>query len=350
MPTVTSQFRSTSPEDSPAVATFLQRIFNIDPSLPVIAPGNLYWKNWEERSDWAGSRGYVITKKSAIVAHVTLVPLSCVAGQHRLKMIHPIDWAADPTSFASGSFLLAQVAQMVDAVVALGGSETAEKVLEALGFKTCGEVTKFARPLRPLRRLVGQTLRLNSRAQFARSLFWSLQAPSVQTQGWIASRVAPQQLGSQTVPWPRAGGGSVVFERTENSIAYFLKCPATAMELYSVAQEGSCRGYFLLAHAPGQTRIVDFYVDGESRESWRTLIQLAVVVAKRNPTAAEVVSVGSDSITRQALIDCGFHPRGDYALRLLPGKGVELPAGTIRFHMIDSDAAYLHTNQNLYWA
>src|ERR1022692_1278910 len=102
MPTMTSQFRSTSQEDSPAVAAFLQRIFDIDPSLPLIAPRHLYWKNWEERSDWAGSRGYVITKKSAIVAHVTLVPLSCVGGQRRLKMIHPIDWAADPMSFPSG--------------------------------------------------------------------------------------------------------------------------------------------------------------------------------------------------------------------------------------------------------
>jgi hypothetical protein len=223
-------------------------------------------------------------------------------------------------------------------------------VLAALDFKTCGEITKFVRPLRPLRRLAGQKPSLRMGAQFARSLLWSWQGPSVETQGWIASRIAPEQLRARAMPWPRAAEGTAIFERAEDTVAYFLKCPATPMELYSVAKDGSCRGYFLLAHAPGQTRIVDFYVNSEGRDSWRALIQLAVFVAKQNPTAAEVVSVGSDSVTRQALLDCGFHARGSSALRLLPGKGVELPTGPIRFHMIDSDAAYRHANQYAYWA
>jgi hypothetical protein len=351
MPAMTSQFRTTSPQDAPVVAAFLQRIFDIDPSLPLIAPRHLHWKCWEQRSDWAGSRSYVITKESAIVAHITIVPLSCVGGHQRLKMIHPIDWAADPMSFGSGSILLMQVAERVDAVVVMGGSEMAQKALVALGFKTCGEVMRFVRPLRPLRRLAGQKPSLRLGAQFARSLLWSLQAPSVRTQGWIASRVAPEQLISQSIPWPRSGEEAVIFERNPDTIAYFLKCPAMPMELYAVAKEdGSCRGYFLLAHAPGQTRIVDFYVDSEGREVWRALIELAVLQAKRNRTSAEVVSLGSDTVTRQALLDCGFHARGSFALRLLPAKGVELPAGPIRFQMIDNDAAYWHANKNDYWA
>jgi hypothetical protein len=120
------------------------------------------------------------------------------------------------------------------------------------------------------------------------------------------------------------------------------------MELYSIAKEGSDRGYFMLAYVPGQVRIVDFYVDSEDREAWRTAIELAVAQSGRNPTAAEVVSVGSDVFTRQALLDCGFHPRGSWVLRLRPGKGVELP--TIRFHLIDNDFAYLRGKGYTYWA
>jgi len=101
---------------------------------------------------------------------------------------------------------------------------------------------------------------------------------------------------------------------------------------------------------PGQARIVDFYIDSEDREEWRILIQLAARQARQNPAVAEVVSLGSDPVTRQALIDCGFHARGNSALRLLPGEGVELPSGPIRFHMIDSDAAYWHENKYAYWA
>ena len=110
------------------------------------------------------------------------------------------------------------------------------------------------------------------------------------------------------------------------------------------------RGYFLLANAPGQTRIVDSYVDSEDGEDWRALIQLAVSQAARNVDAAEVVSLGSDPTTCQALLDCGFHDRGKSALRLLSGKNVELGTGPIRFQMIDSDAAYWHQNENAYWA
>ncbi len=345
-----SEFRDTSPRDAPEVTSFLQRIFDLEPGLPLIAPRHLHWKCWEDRSDWAGSRGYVMVKENEIVAHGTVVPLSFVTGRQRLKMVHLIDWAADPKSVGSGVTLLKRIAQMVDAIVVTGGSEKTEKVLPALGLKICGEVTMFARTLRPLRRLAGQKLSPRAGAQFARSLLWWLQAPAVRTQGWTASRIAPEQLMSTALQWPRAGKGTAIFERTADTVAYFLKCPVTPMELYSVEKAGFSHGYFMLAHAPGQVRIVDFYVDSGARQDWSILIQLAVSQAMRNPAAAEVVSVGSDPVTRQALIDCGFHARGNSAMRILPGKGVELPAGPIRLQMIDSDAAYLHDNKSAFWA
>jgi hypothetical protein len=345
-----SEFRDTSPQDTPAVAAFLQRIFDIDASLPLIAPRHLHWKCWEERSDWPGSRGYVMTREGAITAHGAVAPLSCVSGQRHLKIVHVIDWAADPQSVGSGVTLMTRIARMVDGVLAVGGSEMTQKVLPTLGFKTCGEVTRFVRPLRPLGRVAGQKLSLRLGAQFARSLLWMLQAPSARIPGWTARRIAPDQLISEAMRWPRAVEGTAIFERTADLVAYFLRCPVAPMELYSVAKDGSDRGYFLLAQTPGQTRIVDFYVDSEDRESWRAAIQLAVAQARRNPAAAEVVSMGSDPLTRQALLDCGFHARGNLVLRLLPGKGVELPAGPIRFQMIDNDFAYLHSNKNTYWA
>src|ERR1700722_360646 len=109
-----SEFRDTSPQDAPAVAAFLQRIFDIDANLPLIVPRHLHWKNWEERSDWPGSRGYVMTREDAITAHGTVVPLSCVNGQQHLKIVHVIDWAADPKSVGSGVTLMTRIARMVD--------------------------------------------------------------------------------------------------------------------------------------------------------------------------------------------------------------------------------------------
>lgn len=346
-----SQFRSTTPQDAAAVAAFLQRVFGMDPGHPTVEPGHMYWKCWENRADWPGSRGYVMTKESEIVAHGSVVPLSCRCGDRRLKVIHLIDWAAEPKSVGSGVTLLKRIGQSVDAILVVGGSESTQKILPALGFKTCGQVTRYARPLRPLRRLAGQTnptWRLG--AQFARSLLWSWRAPAERVQGWEVCRIAPDQLVSAAIPWPKPGPKTAVFERTAEMMSYYLRCPATPMELYAVAKEGSVRGYFLTAFAPAQARVVDFWIDSGDRGDWRALVQLAVRQARQNHGVAEVVSVGSDPFTMQSLVDCGFHARGSDAMRMLACGGNALPETAIRFQMLDSDAAYLHNGGAEFWA
>ena len=183
---------------------------------------------------------------------------------------------------------------------------------------------------------------MRSIARAGRDVLWSLRAPSSRVRNWTSTRIVPEDLASAAIPWPHPTNETAIFERTPDAMAYYLKCPAAPMALYSVAKNGLVCGYFLLAGTPGQQRIVDFYANSDDREVWRILIELAVLQAKCNPDAAEVVSAGSDSVTRQALTDCGFHAKGSSPLRLLVKKGVEIPTGPIRFQMIDSDAGYLY--------
>ncbi len=338
-----SRFRPTTPDDALAVAAFLQRIFAIDADRPLVASDHLDWKYWQDCPGWVGSRGYVITKDGAITAHGAVVPLSCVIGGERLQLVHLIDWAADPKAVGSGVTLLKNIAAMADAVLIAGGSETTQKVLPALGFKDRGEVTKCALPLRPGRHWAEQKPSLRSAAKFARNLLWSWRAPSVAPNGWSASRAEPEQVAFEAVRWPS-------FERSAERFRYLVACPVASMELYSVSKEGKQRGYFMLAHVPGQVRIADFFADSEDPYDWRSVVELAVLQAKRDQDAAEVVALGSDELTTQALTDSGFRPRGQSAMRLLCRKGVELSAGTIQFQMIDSDAAYLHDGRVAYWS
>jgi hypothetical protein len=344
-----SEFRETSPQDAPAVRAFLQRIFEIDSDAPMIS-GLLHWKCWEPRSDWPGSRSYVLANGSELISHAAVMPLSCVNGQRRLSMVHLMDWAAEPKVVGCGVVLLKRISRMVDSVVSAGGSEMTQQLLPALGFKTLGEVTKFVRPLRPLRPMAGQRLTLRAGAQCARRLLWTLQAPSLRTSEWTVTRIAPEQLIPAALPWPRAKEGLTQCERSAQTLDYFLNCPPVGMELYLAAKSASVRGYFLLAYASGQARIADFHVDSEDPADWRALIQLAVSQARRNPDAAEIVSLGSDPVTRQALVDSGFHPRGGSTIRVWTAKGIEFPAGPFRFQMIDNDAASYHENKNFYWA
>ena len=338
-----SQFRATSPEDAGAVRAFLQRVFALDDSAPVVEPRHLHWKCWEERPDWPGSRGYVISRQGAIMAHGCVVPLSFQCGERRLKVVYLIDWAAEPGSVGSGAALLKRIGKMVDAILVVGGSDMTQKILPALGFKTRGQVTGFARPLHPLARLAGQKPTARLGAQFARSLRWTWTAPRQDLSGWEAHRVAPEDLASTAIPWPKPGSGVTIVERSPELMSYFLRCPAARMELYSVAKQASVRGYFLLAFPPAQARLVDCWIDSSDGGDWRALVQLAVRQARSNASVAEIVSVASDALIHQSLAGSGFHPRGDNPLRMLASRGAELPDTPVRFQMLDSDTAYLHT-------
>lgn len=346
----TSQFRATSPLDAAAITDFLERVFGIEPGLPVVDPRQLQWKCWEARPDWPGSRGYVITAETGILAHGCVVPLWCQCEDRRLRVINWIDWAADPKSVGSGVTLIKRVGRLVDAVLIVGGSETAQKILPVLGFKVCGQATGFVRPLRPLRRLAGQEPTWRLGAQFARSALWSWQAPRARVPGWEVRRIEPGELASAEIPWPKPAPGAAVFERTAELMRYYLRCPVAPMELYAVAKEGSVRGYFLLASAPAQARIVDFWTDSGDRRDWQALVQLAVLQARQNRSIAEVVSMASDAVTIQSLLDCGFHARGSAPIRLLACGGSALPNGPIRFQMLDGDAAYAHIGRPKFWA
>jgi hypothetical protein len=343
-----TEFRATTPEDAPAVAAFLERIFQSPPGLPYVAPAQLHWKNWEPHPDWQGShgsvsRGYVMTRDSAIVAHATVVPLTLLDGARRLRIAYPIDWAADPGVVGIGAALLNRLVQMVDALIVAGGTVMAQKVLPAMGAKTCGEIVNFALPLRPLHRLSSGAMNPREIARAGRAALWRLQASVGQPRGWSAMK-------SPSGPWPHAREGIALFERTNALMTYLLACPASPMEFQVASKEGSVRGYFLLSRTPGQTRIADFYADSEDPEDWRAVVRLAVAAAAEDGTVAEVAAFGSDPITRRALSDAGFRERGTSPIRLLPRKGVELPRMPIRLQMIDGDIAYLHANRPEYWA
>ena len=344
------QFRATSPADEDAVSSFLQRIWGRGPQEPGLEPRHLHWKNWLERPDWSGSRGYILTSQDEIVAHGTAVPLSFTAGGERYTIVHLIDWAAEPKSSGSGVALLKRMSQSADAMLTVGGSEMTQKILPALGFKVRGRAQRFVRPLRPLRRLTGQKLSARLGAQFARSLAWTWQAPRAQVDGWTMRRVTAEELVSQAIPWPKSSAGSMLFERTPALMAYYLRCPAARLEMHVVSKGGSTLGYFVLAFAPAQARIVDLWVDSADRGDWCALVQLAVQQACQDQQVAEVISMASDPAGSQAFLDAGFHPRGTDALFLLASNRRELPEVPITFRMLDGDAAYLRTGSPEFWA
>jgi hypothetical protein len=301
------------------------------------------WKYWQERHDWQGPRSYVMTRGSEILAHAALVPGMFATDAHRFRVIHLVDWAARPNATGAGVSLMKRVGRLADALLAIGGSTQTQKILPHLGFLPCGKAMSYVRTLRPLRILtpsVHNHWRLLPR--LVRSAYWTLTAPSIDTDGWHARRIASNETATISTVLPAPTRDMAVLERTESLLRYVLQCPGVPMELFALERDDAVRGYFLLGFAPGQARLVDCWMQSADPADWRALLNCAVAQAKRRSRVAEIVGWASDPMLSRCMLECGFHARGAQEVRLLAADKSNFPSATVRLQMLDDDSAYRH--------
>lgn len=339
--------RATTPEDGPEIVALMA-----DAGLrPNVEPQDLQWRYWQPRVDWTGPRSYVVSDGSAILAHSAFIPLSCERAGRRLKVAHLIDWAARPGEPGTGLMLMKHVATLTDALIGIGGSDASLKLFPHIGFRQCGVATRYVRTLHPLK-LLSDASRPNWRLlpRIARSTIWRLAAPRPDCGQWQSHRVSADQLAAFTLVFAKSSSAVTAFERTAGELRYMLSCPIVPMELFVLEQGGSPRGYFVLAFAGCQARLVGSWVDSDAPEDWRVLIQCAVHHAMQRKAIAELVTWGSDPILSACLEGCGFHPRSTIPVLVRGSKGIDLSGSTLRVQMLDSDAAYLTGEGDLLWA
>jgi hypothetical protein len=346
------QFRSTTSADESAIARFLQEAFDMNAAHPMLERRHMRWKYWEERDDWPGSRSYILANGEEILAHAAVIPGTCTWGQHRIRLLQVIDWAAKSGSVGTGMALMKRLGSLADGIVAVDGSEITLELLPVVGFKEHGTVvTSYVRPIRPLVRLTAASnLSWRLAPQVLRSVFWTMGAPLSSDKLWQSRRIRCDAIADASIPWPTSNSRIAVFERTAALISYMLRCPAACMELYAVEKEGRVRGYFLLAFVLAQARLIDCWVESDELSEWRAAVCLAVRQAKCANSIAEVVSFCSDPRLSDALLRSGFHARTARPLLLRAATGTRVPDVTIRFLMFENDAAYLHNGSNNFWA
>jgi len=340
-----SQFRATGPADAGAISLLMQQVFGMTPDDAVIDAQQMDWKYWRAHPGWEGSRSFVMEREGEVTAHGAVVPLTCVWGDRRLRMVHLIDWAARRNSTGAGIALLKRIGQMVDGIFIAGGSETALKILPALGFREIGKATRFALPLCPLAKLLDDSFgSWRPFARFARNLFWNLfwkmmRSSSRISPGWRVRKLSAGELAGVQFP-----ARKTLFERTVPEIAFFLACPAAPAEFYLVERDGAPRGYFVLSMAVNQCRIAEAWIESDD---WRTLYMLAIREAAANRNIFEIATAANNEMEIQALKEVGFKIRGQIPLLLWTpgGSGPD----SIRYQLVDGDAAYLHDGRNAFW-
>jgi hypothetical protein len=332
--------RPSTPADAAALASLFAEVgMGLD-------PGHLHWKYWQPRADWPRPRSFVIARGSELIAHAGIVPGTCAWGSRRETIIQVIDWVARAGP-GLGVMLMKHVAQMAGALVAIGGGPITRSILPHIGFRPAGTVTAYARPLFPLRilhtRPAWKLLPRLARAAWRRS------PPAKPGADWQVRRVGGDEVGQIAAVLPLPTHGSTVTQRNADQLRYVLTCPIVPMQLYAVSKAGRLRGYFLLALAPGQVRIVDCWVDSDESEDWRAMILCAVELAQHQPQAAEFVIWASDPLLATVLRGCGFYARFESPIQVRTSASNSVPEGPLRVQMLDSDAAFLYQGRNEYW-
>jgi hypothetical protein len=334
------RIRPSTPDDEPAIVA-LMRNAGLNPDA---VEGWLKWKYWQERLDWPGARSFVVASESEIFAHSGIVPGICIWNNHRATVIHMIDWAASRGMVGAGVAIMKHIRGLADALIGVGGSQYTRQAFRVFGLRPCGTTTLYVRALHPLLGLKDRGhWNWKTLPKLGRDALWALWAPTVHCDGWHAPRIAREQLLSIASVLPSARADMTVLERSIASLTYFLDCPIAPMVLHALEKNGERRGYFLLAFAAEQARLVDCWVDSEDPGDWRAMLNCAVHVALQTPGIAELATLASDPILSQCALQSGFRARWTEAVHILPKpESASIPTN-LRFQMLDSDAAYLQT-------
>lgn len=281
----------------------------------MFAAPHLHWRYWSRWGATSLARSHVLVKNHRIIAHAGALPLTCRAGGRALTLLHPFDWMSDPEAIGSGARLLLELARLVDGLIIVGGSEMTQRIAAPLGFRTLGEVSRYAAPLSP-----GAALDRDPNISIS-----------------LTPRPSEEDCrGTDPVaPW-------LAFDRTPERLADYLSCPTAAMAVYTVWRRDERLGGFLMSFVPGQARVAASW-STSSRDHDRVLLaRLARGQAKEHPGVDEVVCMTNDLAEQRALLAAGFELEGSVPLFLRTSARELDGEAQLRFQMLDGDVAFLH--------
>ena len=338
--------RPSRPEDAPGIVALMREAGLV----PHVDPDHLYWKYWQERADSADPRSFVLTDGRQLLAHGAAMPGVLRWGERRARVIHMIDWAARRDAVGAGVQLMKHVGGLTEFLFGVGGSAQTLKIMPLIGYRPCGAVVGYARPLSSLALLRRPTrARWKLAPRVARSALWRFAARARAVSNFSARRIGLDDLAPIAGVLPSEDGSLPFLERSPGFLRHALACPIAPVELHAVEHAGRICGYFVLSFVPGQARLVDWWIESRTPGARSALLALAVNHARARPGLAELVTWSSDPGIASALIDCGFRERLTLPIYFRASAGGGVPGQGVRVQMLDNDAFYLHFENDELW-
>jgi Acetyltransferase (GNAT) domain len=336
-------FRATTEADHEAIAELMTRVFGNESAALYHSRPHQYWKYWQPRAGWSEPRSYVLENGGKMLAHGCVWPMPVATRDRKWKGIYLIDWAADPAAPAGiGIVLLRRVAELGDAICAIGGSEMTRAIMPKIGFRAFNEMWTGARPLRPMAQiLTHQSRNWKLAARLVRNTAWRWNPWPAPPRGWSAEATTARQIPAEL--WPRPDSDFAVGSRDAEVFDYLAQSPWAKCALFRLDRDRAPAGYFCLTLAGRQARVADLWLTSRSAEDWAAALLVAAREARRLwREAAEITASASLPWSQEGLKLAGFRAISKDAILFYSRDGFAGEATRFHLQMLDSDFSFLH--------
>jgi hypothetical protein len=332
----------TTNQTLPELADFLLTIFRMGADAPFVRPEMTQWKYFRPRPDWTGPRSYLLVGGNQIAAHGCVVPATFRTPGGHVSAARIIDWAGSRHMPAAGVLVMRKLAQLTDVVLGVGGSPDAIRVFPKMKFDHRGDAGVYARVIRPWRQFRTDPFprRWKAPLRLARNTLWSFRPMPAPPPDWSATPVKrfDDSLAPALSFQPKS---FTTTERSAGLLNYMLECPGAAFYGFLLRQGQRVRGYFILTHVAGQTRIAEAWVDSERPEDWQAAIDLATRQAAAMPETCEILAVSTIRLGCQALERNGYRFRRHDPIFVFDPKRWLADAPELNLTLLDGDEAYI---------
>ena len=339
-PAMIGKLRATTENDLPALAKFLVRAYNFEPSDFHFDPRLLEWKYLYPRAGWQGGRSYFLERKGNIVAHAGICPVSFRLPTGRtVSSLTIMDWAADSTIPGIGVMLYRKLMGMAPSSFVIGGAPVTRGIVPRIGFRHVGDALTYSLWLRPWQEFRTRPRTGRSVLRLLHGLAHPVPSRSRLSRRWES--VPVNEFDDSLQPILSGEKRTWTFcQRTVADLNYLLRCPHLEMRGFLLKREGRFGGYFIIGKSGWEARLLDFVVDSEDLNEWKHACAAATNAALLDPEVCRIRILATLPILSRALAWNGYWCQYKEPIALHDPADVLGQAFPVSFQLFDGDSGY----------
>jgi hypothetical protein len=332
--------RAIEHRDIPALAEFLVRVYKFDSTDHHANATLLEWKYLWPRSDWQGSRSYVLEKNGQIVAHCGVCPVTFqFSSGAALESITMMDWAADPSVPGIGVGLFRKLMAMSPASFVIGGAPATRRIIPRIGFVQVGEAQTYSGWLRPWREFRTRPSSGRSAVRLLHGMTHPVREVGRLGGDWDFRLVSEFDDSLQPI-LNGAKRSWTVCKRTLADLNYLLKCPHLKVTAFLLLRQTRIAGYFIVGRSAWEARVLDVSIDSDNVNDWKAGVHTITKAIQLDPEACRIRVQAIVPILSQALAWNGYWRQYSEPIFIHDPSHALDQEFPVAFQLCDGDAGY----------